>query len=177
MIFVTVGAQLPFDRLVSVVDEWAGSTGRSDVFGQIARGKRPRHFESVDFLLLRHGTLLVTVSSMERALFVPLVSCVQVHFQRIAAQSASGSGLCTENRSLPTCPAQPRQGAPGVFAARLDHCARWATSASPAGPQDGRPSLDDDERLPGGHVVQRDLGSVRVGAAKPSSDCLCIVAA
>ena len=35
MIFVTVGAQMPFDRLVRGVDEWAGKTGRQDVLAQI----------------------------------------------------------------------------------------------------------------------------------------------
>lgn len=43
MIFVTVGTQLPFDRLVSVVDEWAGAHGISG-FAQIGPGKYlPRH--------------------------------------------------------------------------------------------------------------------------------------
>ncbi|MEM7262700.1 MAG: glycosyltransferase [Planctomycetota bacterium] len=50
MIFVTVGAQLPFDRLVRVVDAWAGETGRTDVFGQIANGERPTHMGWADFL-------------------------------------------------------------------------------------------------------------------------------
>lgn len=35
MIFVTVGAQMPFDRLVRAVDQWAGERGRDDVFAQI----------------------------------------------------------------------------------------------------------------------------------------------
>lgn len=35
MIFVTVGTQLPFDRLVGAVDAWAGRSGRTDVFAQI----------------------------------------------------------------------------------------------------------------------------------------------
>ncbi len=35
MIFVTVGAQMPFDRLVKAVDQWACSQGRDDVFAQI----------------------------------------------------------------------------------------------------------------------------------------------
>ena len=41
MIFVTVGSQLPFDRLVSVVDEWA--TGRPDakLFGQVGDTANP----------------------------------------------------------------------------------------------------------------------------------------
>ena len=35
MIFVTVGAQMPFDRLVKTVDQWAVDRGRSDVYAQI----------------------------------------------------------------------------------------------------------------------------------------------
>jgi len=35
MIFVTVGAQMPFDRLVRTVDQWAHERGRDDVFAQI----------------------------------------------------------------------------------------------------------------------------------------------
>lgn len=38
MIFVTVGTDLPFDRLVRVVDSWAAETGRDDVFAQIGEG-------------------------------------------------------------------------------------------------------------------------------------------
>ncbi len=35
MILVTVGTQLPFDRLVSAVDKWAGARREPDVFAQI----------------------------------------------------------------------------------------------------------------------------------------------
>lgn len=35
MIFVTVGTDLPFDRMVRVVDEWAQAANRDDVFAQI----------------------------------------------------------------------------------------------------------------------------------------------
>lgn len=35
MIFVTVGSQMPFDRLIRAVDAWAVARGRSDVFAQI----------------------------------------------------------------------------------------------------------------------------------------------
>ena len=46
MIFVTVGAQLPFDRLIRLVDAWAEQSGRRDVFAQIgAAGYEPRHIE------------------------------------------------------------------------------------------------------------------------------------
>jgi len=34
MIFVTVGTQGRFDRLVRTVDEWAGANGRDDIFAQ-----------------------------------------------------------------------------------------------------------------------------------------------
>ena len=37
MIFVTVGAQMPFNRLVKTVNQWAIDRGRDDVFAQIGR--------------------------------------------------------------------------------------------------------------------------------------------
>lgn len=44
MIFVTVGTQLPFDRLVCAVDAWAAGRGREDVFAQIgSTSYRPTH--------------------------------------------------------------------------------------------------------------------------------------
>jgi UDP-N-acetylglucosamine transferase subunit ALG13 len=45
MIFVTVGTQGHFDRLVRTVDEWAGKHGRSDVFAQI--GPSDSRFEHI----------------------------------------------------------------------------------------------------------------------------------
>jgi UDP-N-acetylglucosamine transferase subunit ALG13 len=46
VIFVTVGTQLPFDRLVSVVDAWAGRTSRRDVLAQIGPSNlRPQFIE------------------------------------------------------------------------------------------------------------------------------------
>ncbi len=51
MIFVTVGTDLPFDRLVKVIDEWAGATGRKDVFAQTGETEwRPRHLAFSKFL-------------------------------------------------------------------------------------------------------------------------------
>jgi UDP-N-acetylglucosamine transferase subunit ALG13 len=51
MIFVTVGSQTPFDRLVRAVDEWAGKHARTDVFAQIAATTyRPEHIEYKNFL-------------------------------------------------------------------------------------------------------------------------------
>ena len=38
MIFVTVGTDQPFDRMVKVVDAWAAEYGRTDLFAQIGEG-------------------------------------------------------------------------------------------------------------------------------------------
>jgi len=51
VIFVTVGTQLPFDRLIRVVDEWVGRSGRTDVFAQIGPGKYvPKHVAYESFI-------------------------------------------------------------------------------------------------------------------------------
>jgi UDP-N-acetylglucosamine transferase subunit ALG13 len=51
VIFVTVGAQMPFDRLVRTVDRWAERRGRSDVFAQIGPSEyRPAHLRWARFL-------------------------------------------------------------------------------------------------------------------------------
>lgn len=38
MIFVTVGSDIPFDRLIKAVDRWARERNRPDVFAQVGRG-------------------------------------------------------------------------------------------------------------------------------------------
>jgi UDP-N-acetylglucosamine transferase subunit ALG13 len=51
MIFVTVGTDGPFDRLVAAVDQWAGKSGRGDVVAQIGNTKlRPRFMRVYPFL-------------------------------------------------------------------------------------------------------------------------------
>ena len=51
MIFVTVGTQLPFDRLIRAVDCWAAENQETEVFAQIGpTDYRPSHIESVDFV-------------------------------------------------------------------------------------------------------------------------------
>jgi UDP-N-acetylglucosamine transferase subunit ALG13 len=46
VIFVTVGAQMPFDRLVEAVDRWASDCDRGDVFAQIGQSAyRPQRIE------------------------------------------------------------------------------------------------------------------------------------
>lgn len=72
MIFVTVGTQLPFDRLVSAVDRWAATQAGLDVFAQVGPAReRPRHLPHADFLtparantLMREATLIVAHAGM-----------------------------------------------------------------------------------------------------------------
>lgn len=46
MIFVTVGHQMPFDRMIRAIDDWAKSRNRNDVFAQIGdTDYAPSHIE------------------------------------------------------------------------------------------------------------------------------------
>ncbi len=48
---MTVGAQMPFDRLVHAVDAWAHARGRTDVLAQIGPSDSPpQHIRHVRFL-------------------------------------------------------------------------------------------------------------------------------
>ena len=51
MIFVSVGTQLAFDRLITAVDRWAGAAPGRDVFAQIGPSRlHPRHIEHAEFV-------------------------------------------------------------------------------------------------------------------------------
>ncbi len=54
MIFLTLGTQLPFDRLVKAMDDWCGKTGYKDVVAQIIvsepDGYHPQHIDWVTHL-------------------------------------------------------------------------------------------------------------------------------
>ena len=51
MIFVTVGTQGPFDRLIRIVDSWAQSRGRTDIYAQIGKSRfKPAHIAATDFM-------------------------------------------------------------------------------------------------------------------------------
>ena len=51
MIFVTVGNQLPFDRLVRTIDQWAAANAYGEVFAQIGTAEyRPKHIPWAEFL-------------------------------------------------------------------------------------------------------------------------------
>jgi UDP-N-acetylglucosamine transferase subunit ALG13 len=52
MILATVGAQMPFPRLINALDEWAEARNRTDVFAQIGpTSDHPRHMQWTHFLL------------------------------------------------------------------------------------------------------------------------------
>lgn len=51
MIFLTVGTQLPFDRMVTLVDNWANKNPEVEIFAQIGdAGYVPRHMPFTDYL-------------------------------------------------------------------------------------------------------------------------------
>jgi UDP-N-acetylglucosamine transferase subunit ALG13 len=51
VIFVSVGTQLAFDRLITAVDGWAASSPDRKVFAQIGPSRlQPRHIEHAQFL-------------------------------------------------------------------------------------------------------------------------------
>ncbi len=51
MIFVTVGTQLSFDRMVRAIDDWAGRNPDTKIFAQIGPSElQPRHLESASFI-------------------------------------------------------------------------------------------------------------------------------
>lgn len=51
MIFVTVGAQMPFDRLITWVDDWASANERDDLAAQIGPSEmQPSTLEVIPFM-------------------------------------------------------------------------------------------------------------------------------
>lgn len=89
MLFVTVGSELAFDRMVRVVDEWAGETGRTDVFAQIGNttwvpsfiehekflepAEFARRFEAADHIVAHAGmgTILTALKAGKPILVMP----------------------------------------------------------------------------------------------------------
>lgn len=65
MIFITVGYQMAFDRLVQAVDAWKGFHSDSPAFAQIGPSDlRPAHLEFVDFTEPEDFTRLVREASV-----------------------------------------------------------------------------------------------------------------
>jgi UDP-N-acetylglucosamine transferase subunit ALG13 len=72
VIFVTVGTQLAFDRLIVAIDEWAGAAPGREVFAQIGPSNlRPRNIEHSQFICpeecnarMRSATAIVAHAGM-----------------------------------------------------------------------------------------------------------------
>lgn len=97
MIFVTIGTELPFDRLIRAVDEWAGAQGRTDVFAQIGDGTYTprsisyrRFLDAPEFrarfndarLIVSHagmGTILTALAGGKPILVMPRSAALDEH--------------------------------------------------------------------------------------------------
>ena len=77
MIFVTVGTQLPFDRMIRIIDEWAESQRRTDILAQIGPSNNPpsriewvRHLPPIEFrskseMVIAHAGMGSILTAME----------------------------------------------------------------------------------------------------------------
>jgi UDP-N-acetylglucosamine transferase subunit ALG13 len=64
MIFITVGTDHPFDRLIKAVDHWAATRGRHDFYAQVGRHAwKPNFIPFVE--MLPHAELLDCIHSAE----------------------------------------------------------------------------------------------------------------
>jgi UDP-N-acetylglucosamine transferase subunit ALG13 len=116
VIFVSVGTQLPFDRLIRTVDQWCGDRGLVDVFAQIGDGRfQPRHLqwrrtlspelfrEKLEFadLVISHagmGTILTALELGKRVIVLPRMASLGEHrneHQLATARKLGSRGLIT----------------------------------------------------------------------------------
>lgn len=96
MIFVTVGEQLPFDRLITAVDNWASDSGK-EVFAQIGNSQlKPKNiqykkhidplefkriFLAADFIIAHAGmgTIITALELGKPLLVMPRQACFGEH--------------------------------------------------------------------------------------------------
>jgi UDP-N-acetylglucosamine transferase subunit ALG13 len=96
-IFVTVGTDLPFDRLVRAVDHWAAENGHQNVFAQIGEtAYRPERIEFASFIepsdfkrrfqeadiIVSHagmGTILSSLQYQKPLLVMPRIAALGEH--------------------------------------------------------------------------------------------------
>jgi len=96
VIFVTVGSQIPFDRLVQCIDEWAGcqTPPHDALLAQIGASERPpahiewtRRLSSAEYLervassraVIAHagmGTILTAIDLRKPILVMPRIGCM-----------------------------------------------------------------------------------------------------
>jgi UDP-N-acetylglucosamine transferase subunit ALG13 len=116
MIFVTVGTDQPFDRMMKVVDVWAAERARNDIFAQIGEGGwQPRNIPFSQFLappdfkqrfvqarvIIAHagmGTILSALSHGKPILVMPKLASLGEHrneHQLATARRMMGLGNVT----------------------------------------------------------------------------------
>jgi UDP-N-acetylglucosamine transferase subunit ALG13 len=96
MIFVTVGEQLPFDRLINAVNNWASDSGE-EVFAQIGNSqlkpktiKYQKHLDPLEFnraflaaeVIIAHagmGTIITALELGKPLLVMPRQACLGEH--------------------------------------------------------------------------------------------------
>jgi UDP-N-acetylglucosamine transferase subunit ALG13 len=134
VIFVTVGSQMPFDRLIAAVDTWAAATGRDDVIAQIGDSElQPSALESFERTL---------PAEFERL-------CAEAEL--IIAHAGMGSILTALKHGTPVL-VMPRRGA--LRETRNDHQVATAIALAAAGRV--LVAMDEDELVTRLH----DLGPV-----------------
>jgi UDP-N-acetylglucosamine transferase subunit ALG13 len=176
MIFVTVGAQMPFDRLVRAVDEWAGDSRRGDVFAQIGpSGYRPRHLQYAQFInplqyedavtladvIVSHAGMGTIITALERGKPI-LVMPRRGDLGETRNDHQVATARCLEGMKLVHVAMDP-----AALAARLDAIDEIAqaplaggTSAGCAWCRAGRPGAGGHPR-PGGWACPHLLSALR----------------
>ncbi|BBD99723.1 glucuronosyltransferase [Sphingobium amiense] len=146
MIFVTVGTQLPFDRLIELIDAMAPSLDE-EVFAQTGRGRyQPVNVQSSALLKPRQFDELVTGAS------------------RIVSHAGIGTVLMAQKYRKPVI-LFPRRASLGEH--RNDH--QLATVAALRG-REGIYVAESDEEL--GELLRADLVAPEAGAPHPGRDRL-----
>lgn len=92
MIFVTIGTQIPFDRLIEILDRIAPELDE-EIYAQALRGKyKPKHFKLIDFIepdefekVFAQARLIVAHAGMGTILSALRNSKPLVIFPRIAS--------------------------------------------------------------------------------------------
>ncbi len=171
MIFVTVGANTPFDRLVRCVDEWAAARQRSDVFAQIGETDyRPSHLRFAKLVspeefrdTLSHADVVVAHAGMGT-----ILSALEFGVPVLVMPRRAALGEQRNDHQLATARRLAERGLVNVamdeteLSDRLDACARLgaAQRISPVAP----PPLVDFLR---GFIR---AGAPRDAASRPGRD-------
>jgi len=114
-IFVTVGTDQPFDRMVKAIDEWASNNSSQDIFAQIGETTyKPKNFVSSSFLtplefkektqraslIIGHagmGTILTALEYRKPILIMPKLASLGEH--RNEHQSATAKYLLQQGKA------------------------------------------------------------------------------